>query len=657
MAKKSRRKTSRDSRRVLEPRRSRSAGHGAHERDEATKPRRRTSGRRPPRAHGAQAKRTKTSVRRTVGKLVRWSVTLCVWAVIAFAALVGYYATDLPDVSKLNEFERRPEIVLQDASGARLAAFGDIYGQAVTVRDLPKFMPQAVMAIEDRRFYEHVGIDVIGLARAFATNIASGRVRQGGSTITQQLAKIVFLTRERSMKRKIQEMLLAFWLEQEFTKDQILTIYLNRVYLGSGTYGVDAAARRYFGVSGRRLSLYQAALLAGLLKAPSRLNPINDPKAADKRARVVLAAMQEAGFITEKQRREAVRNRGQMTEPLTDRGHRFFADWVLEEVNRKVSVTGQDLIVKTTLSPTLQEFAERHVAAALKKYGDKRHIGQAAFVAMTPGGAVRAMIGGRNYVSSQFNRAVQSKRQPGSAFKLFVLLAALEKGLDPDDRFVDRPIRIGKWSPKNYDRKYRGEVTMREAFARSLNSVAVRVSERVGRGRVIAMAKRLGVRSELKPHPSIALGTDETNLMEMTGAYAALANGGVRVRPYGILEIRTKGGQLLYKRRETVEERSLSRKTVAQANNILNAVIEWGTGKLARLNVAAAGKTGTSQDSRDAWFIGYTPHLVAGVWLGNDDNSPMKRVTGGSVPALIWKQFMQDALAGRREARLPGVRD
>lgn len=613
------------------------------------------NGRRPRGNSGGSGSRTRR--RRGIFRtLARWSMVAAVWAVIGFTLLVVYYAFDLPDVDKLYEMKRRPEITLVDRAGARLASYGDIYRQAVQLQDLPKYLPQAILATEDRRFYGHFGIDVWGMGRAVVVNVVAGRVRQGGSTITQQLAKNVFLTNERSMKRKIQELLLALWLEHKFSKDQILTMYLNRVYLGAGTHGVDAAAHRYFGKPAKDVSLFQAALLAGLLRAPSRLNPATNTRAAVRRTRVVLAAMVDAGYITKKKAAAALRNKGLVVQSGVGAGNRYFTDWILEQTRESVSIGQRNLKIKTTLSPSLQQLAERHVAQVMDKYAKRRRARQAAMVVMAPDGAILAMVGGRDFRKSQFNRVTRSKRQPGSTFKLFVMLAALERGIKPEDRFRDAPIRVGKWRPHNYRRKYYGDVSLATGMAKSLNSVAIRVGQRVGTRRIISMAQRLGVSSKLNRNLSLTLGASGVTMLEMAAAYATLANGGRRVKPHGIREIATGQGRVLYQRRKRFGVRVLSRKTVADANRILARVLtEEGTGKLARFGHQAAGKTGTTQDSRDAWFIGYTAQFVTVVWVGNDDDSPMKGVTGGSLPALIWRNFMRDAHAGRSRMSLPGM--
>ena len=588
------------------------------------------------------------------GRILRGLIVLGIWAAVILAGLVAYYAYDLPDVSKIAETTRRPSVTLLAADGSEIAAFGDLYGETVTVRELPPHLPRAVLAVEDRRFYEHPGLDVMGLLRAVVVNLREGRVVQGGSTISQQLAKVLFLEPERTLKRKVQELLLALWLERRFTKDQILTLYMNRVYLGAGTYGVDAAARRYFGKPAARVSLYEAALLAGLLRAPSRYNPANNADLADRRAKVVLEAMEAAGFVSagEAALAYAEKSRGR---PTIGRHARHFADWVMAQVQSFVGRPGRDLVVVTTLDPALQRIAEAESERLLEGAGQERGAAQAAFVALTPEGAVRAMVGGRDYADSQFNRAVQALRQPGSAFKPFVFLAALEHGASPDSRAQDAPVKLGKWQPRNYKDRYYGDVTLREAFARSLNSVSVRLTQEVGPEAVADVARRLGITSDLQASGAIALGASEVSLLELTGAYGAFANRGEAVWPFGIEQIRESDGRILYRREGGGPGRVVAPARVGAMTDLMRAVVAWGTGKKADPGRPAAGKTGTSQDFRDAWFIGFTAELVAGAWVGNDDGTSMKAVTGGSLPAELWGRVLSQGLAGRPIRALPGA--
>ena len=593
---------------------------------------------------GGRPRPRRRSLLRRVGY---WSALLSVWLVIAAAGIVAYYALGLPDIRSLEAPTRRPAITLLTANGATFASFGDLVGDTLTLEEMPAAIPLAVMATEDRRFQSHPGIDPVGLARALVANVRAGYVRQGGSTITQQLAKNLFLTPERTIRRKMQESLLALWLERKFTKAQILTLYLNRVYLGAGAYGVDAAARRYFGQSARKVTLWQAAMLAGLLKAPSRFNPLADPEAAAERTRRVLANMVEAGFLTADQAAAAHPEPGRpMTVATGVAGSRYFADWIMDQVQGFVGFTDRDLVIVTTLDPRLQTLAESKVAVMLDTDGAAANVRQAALVAMTPDGAVRAMVGGADYAQTQFNRATQALRQPGSAFKPFVYLTALEQGLKPEDRFMDGPISIADWRPKNYDGTFRGMVSLRDALALSINTVAAQLVERVKPRRVVAVARRLGITSEIKPDASLALGTYEVTPLELTAAFAAFASGGDGVLAYGIREIRDPAGNVLYKRAGSGPGRVAQARDVAAMDDMMGAGMQWGTGKAAKIDRPAAGKTGTTQDHRDAWFLGYTADLVTGVWVGNDDNKPMKLVTGGGLPARLWRDFMLPAHAG-----------
>jgi penicillin-binding protein 1A len=590
-----------------------------------------------------QSRRRGRSARRSWrGAVFRLFALVFLWVLIIGGGVLAYFALTLPDTSQLAASERRPSVTVLAEDDSLIGTFGDLFGKPLTLREMSPYLPKAVMAAEDRRFYSHFGLDPIGIMRAAVINIRAGEVVQGGSTITQQLAKVLFLTPDRHLSRKIREMLLALWLERRFTKDQILEIYLNRVYFGAGTYGVDAAAERYFDKSAAKLTLLESAIIAGLIRAPSRLNPARDPDAAGQRALQVLDAMVEAGFITRAQA-DAAEKRGFAFIPNTRPGPRYFAGWVAEQIRETAGTGGRDLIVRTTLNPRLQEAAERAVTDILARHGAGYRVGQGALVAMATDGAVRAMVGGRDYGRSQFNRATQAQRQPGSAFKPFVYLAGLEAGMRPQDRVVDAPIRIGKWQPQNYSNRYQGEMTLATAVAQSVNTVAAQIAQRAGIGNVAAAAHRLGIASELARDASLALGTSEVNLLELVSAYTPFANGGYGVLAYGITEIWDSEGRILYRRAGTGAGRVIAPELAGAMNRMLAGVMTHGTGKNAALGRPAAGKTGTTQEYRDAWFIGYTSDLVAGVWLGNDDNTPMNRVTGGTLPAAIWRNFMLTA--------------
>ena len=586
--------------------------------------------------------------RRLVWRIARWSAVLVLWLIVLGAVFVGYYAHDLPDTEHLSGPETPLSIAILAADGSEVATVGEIWGELVPAAEMAPVLPQAVLAIEDRRFFTHGGIDAFGVIRAAWQNAVEGRVVAGGSTISQQVAKLVFLSPERSVRRKIQEAMLAFWLEREFTKEEILTIYLNRAYFGAGAYGVDAAARRYFDRSARDVNVAQAAMIAGLLKAPSRYSPANDLALARKRAGVVVDAMVDAGFLTEDEGTVAnARVKALSVAPRQGPSAGYFVDWVREQVPGYVGRDRGALRVFTTLDPMRQQAAQAALSETLDAAGAGRKIGQGALIALDESGAVRAMVGGRDHAKSVFNRATQARRQPGSAFKTVVYLAAMEHGLTPDDRIEDAPITIAGWSPRNYDGEYRGPMTVREGFARSINTVAVRVGLRAGVKRIRGAARRLGIESNLPADASLALGTGEATLLELTSAYVALANGGARVLPHGIVEIRNRAGDVLYRRAGSGAGRAADDAAVAAMRDLLRAAVVRGTGRAAALPEAlgpAYGKTGTSQKFRDAWFVGWAGGLTAGVWLGNDDGSPMGEVTGGGYPAEIWRRFMVEVL-------------
>jgi len=601
----------------------------------------------------AKPSRRSPSGRRWAGRLLSWLLVACIWVAIAVALLLGYFALDLPDLSSLTASLRKPSVTILSAEGEQIAAYGDVYGDSLSLDQLPPALPQAVLATEDRHFYYHFGIDPIGLARAAVVNLRAGHWLQGGSTITQQLAKNLFLSPEKSLKRKVQELLLALQLEHKFSKRQILTLYLNRVYLGSGTWGVDAASRRYFDIPATRLSLYQAALLGGLMKAPSRYNPQNDPVRSAKRTAQVLANMVAAGYISQGDADLALKT-GQSGVKQVSLAGRYFADWIHDQVV-PIAGTDRDIVVRSTIDMTLQRRAEAELEALLQGPGAKAGVTQGALVVMTPSGAIRAMVGGRSYGASQFNRATQGMRQPGSSFKAFLYLAALEQGWKEDDMIDDSPILAGKYRPENYTRTYEGPVTLRHAFAKSSNVAAVRLIEQIGPKRVIGVAKRLGITSELRPDASLALGTSEVNLLELTAAFASFANGGEGVFAFGYPRVEDSHGALLFSRQGGGTGPVIAALPLAQLTDMMEAVITEGSGKAAALDRPAAGKTGTTQDYRDAWFIGFTADYVAGVWLGNDDGTPLNRVTGGTLPTRLWQKVMVAAHQGLPPRPLPGL--
>jgi penicillin-binding protein 1A len=593
--------------------------------------------------------------RSLVGRAIYWSLVLGLWAFIGAIGVIGWVAAHLPPIQSLEVPKRPPSVQIVGLNGRVLATRGEMGGAAVPLRELPPFVPKAFLAIEDRRFYSHHGVDPLGVIRAGIANVLHRGVSQGGSTITQQLAKNLFLTQERTLTRKLQEVILAIWLERKFSKNEILELYLNRVYFGSGAYGVEAAAQRYFGKSARQITLAEAALLAGLVKSPSRLAPTRNFDGAEARAQVVLAAMAEAGYVKDDAAKVAMTSAPKIVQPTAGGSVNYVADWVMDVLNDLVGHVEQDVVVETTIDPGLQAAAEKSLIDELAAKGGKLDIQQGALVAMTPQGAVRALVGGRNYAESQFNRAVAARRQPGSAFKPFVYLTALERGLTPDTVREDKPIEVKGWRPENYSREYFGPVTLTRALALSLNTVSVRLTLEVGPQSVVRTAHRLGISSKLDANASIALGTSEVSVLELVSAYVPFANGGIAVAPHVIERVRTASGKLLYRARDPGLGRVIDERNVAMMNQMMQETLTTGTARKAEpLGSPAAGKTGTSQDFRDAWFVGYTGHLVTGVWLGNDDNSPTK-ATGGGLPVEIWSRFMKVAHQGLPPADLPGL--
>jgi penicillin-binding protein 1A len=589
------------------------------------------------------------------GRLVSLGFMMGLWGAIALAALIAYHASQLPPIDQLAVPKRPPNIAILASDGSLLANRGETGGRSMSIKELPPYLPKAFVAIEDRRFYTHFGVDPVGIARAIGQNITRRGVSQGGSTLTQQLAKNLFLTQERTASRKIQEAILALWLEHKYSKDQILELYLNRVYFGAGAYGVEAAAQRYYGKSAREVTLAEAAVLGGLVQAPSRLAPNRNPEAANARAAMVLAAMAEIGVISQADMKLAL---AQPAKPVRRAGAgsaNYAADLVMDGLDDFVGTIEADVAVTTTIAPNLQAAAEKALVDELNLKGAKFGVEQGAFVAMRPDGALRAIVGGRDYGASQFNRATNAKRQPGSAFKPFVYLTAVEHGLTPETLREDAPIQVKGWNPENYSRDYRGAVTLRDALALSLNTVAVRLGMEVGPKAVVQTAQRLGISSPLQPNASIALGTSEVSPLELVGAYAAFANGGNNVVPYLIAEVKGANGKVLYRRRETASSRIIDPNAVGMMNAMMRETLLTGTARKAAIpGWEAAGKTGTSQDFRDAWFVGYTSTLVAGIWLGNDDGTPTKKVSGGNLPVEVWAQFMKTALAGTPPVPLPG---
>ncbi|ESX86761.1 transglycosylase domain-containing protein [Mesorhizobium sp. LSHC412B00] len=590
-----------------------------------------------------------------MARMFYWCFVLCIWGGIAVAGIVVYYGAKMPAATTWSIPDRAPNIKIVSVDGQLLANRGMSGGEAVGLHEMSPYIPEAVIAIEDRRFYSHFGIDPIGLSRAMVTNVLGRRFSQGGSTLTQQLAKNLFLKPDRTLERKVQEVLLALWLEHKHTKDQILEMYLNRVYFGSGAYGVEAASRRYFGKSARDVTLSEAALLAGLLKAPSRLSPARDPKAAEERSQLVLAAMRDEGKISAKELASAMSAPATRAPSYWTGSENYVADTIMEELPDLIGDVRSDIVVDTTVDLNLQKLAEQSIRRLIDESGKKLNVSQGALVSIDNSGAVRAMVGGYDYSTSQFDRASEARRQPGSAFKPFVYMAALEAGRTPDSVRNDAPIKIGKWTPDNYGGKYFGKVTLATALAKSLNSVAAQLTMEVGPDAVVEAAHRMGIQSDLIANTSIALGTSEVTPLELTSAYVPFANGGYKPDIHFIRRITTTEGKVLYDDNGGSAPRVVKQNIVGMMNSMMTGTVEIGTAKKAAFAWPSAGKTGTSQNSRDAWFVGYTANLTTGVWFGNDDGTPMKKVTGGALPAQAWHEFMVAAHEGVPVRPLPGT--
>ncbi len=586
-------------------------------------------------------------------RVLKWFLLLTIWLILFLSIAVTWSLLNLPETESI-QISRQPSITFLDKQGRIIASYGDIYGQTIQYKDLPKNLINAVIVTEDKRFFSHLGVDLKGIARAAYVNIKAGKIVQGGSTITQQLAKNLFLTPERSFTRKLHELILSFWLEMRFTKQQILSIYLNRVYLGSGTYGVQAASEKYFNKKVEELNLYECALIASLLKAPSRYNPISNQNLSRIRTSKVLENMAKNRLITVKSVRDAKLNNKKYDKfTSAPKSTRYFVDWLLPRLKSYLGEIKEDLIVRTTLDVKLQEIAELSVNNITADY---KSADQSALVTLDMNGGVLAMIGGRDYGDSQFNRVTQAQRQPGSAFKLFVYLTGLKYGYSPDDLMIDSEVNINGWAPKNYKKEYMGEVSLTDAFAKSVNTVAVKLSENVGRDKVIKMANSMGINSPIVNSPSLALGTSEVNLLELTSAYGVLANNGNGIFVHGIRSIENTAGKVLFMRKGQGPGKILEPDLVSTMTEMMESTITFGTGKKAKINRPAAGKTGTSQLLRDAWFVGFTSDLVVGVWFGNDDDSPMQEITGGTAPALLWRDFMKKAHKGIPEKSLNYVK-
>ncbi len=602
----------------------------------------------------------------TVFRLV-WHVALRLGMVVAavLALMIAYYYVRLPDYPALLDARDRGSVTLIDANDQVFAWRGD-QGAVTRVDAVSPDLVEAVVATEDRRFYSHFGIDLRGMLRAALVNLRAGYTVQGGSSITQQVAKLIWFDNTRTLERKIKEIPAALALELKFTKDEILSIYLNRAYLGAGATGFEAAAQRYFGKSATNVNAAEAAMLAGLLRAPSRYAPTNDLAEAQNRANTIINVMEEVGHLTAAEAEAARARPAQLSAAAEARAGGYFADWVMTAGPAFLTKsTSEDVEILTTFDNRVQRATEAALAHVFETKVREGSEAQAAIVVMSRNGAVRAMVGGRRTegaTAGQFNRATQALRQPGSLFKPFVYAAALESGGHPYDWVIDEPMTInvpgsGPWTPQNYDRGFRGRITLTEAFVNSINTSAVRVTEKVGRERVKAVARDLGITSPIADGPAIALGASEVTLLEITGAYAGILNSGMRARPYGIREVRLRadGSKVMGGDREQ-PVRVLNENSAGMLTWMMKQVIEKGTGRRARLEGRpAAGKSGTTSAARDAWFIGFTADYVAGVWMGYDDNTPLTGVTGGGLPAEIWRETMVRVHEGLPPSPLPVI--
>ncbi len=590
-------------------------------------------------------------------QVIYWAAVAGVWFVIFAVAFLAVFARGLPDTSKLYQIDRQPSISYLDRNGGLIASRGSQYAPPVDIDNLPPYVPAAFIAIEDRRFYNHMGFDVVGIVRAGLADIRCRCIAGGASTITQQLARNLFLSPAQNIRRKVQELMLAVWLEWKFSKKQILALYLNRVYFGGGAYGIEAAAQRFFNKPANQLTVGEAALLAGLLKSPTNYSPVSETARSERRATIVLDKMVETRAITRAQQEEAFKQGVRVSKTMSAQHAQYFVDWVDAQVRNLVGQPETDLIVETTLDLPINAAAEAAATSVVAR-SKARGIEQTAVVALDGGGRVRAMIGGADYQDSQFNRAVAAKRQAGSSFTPFVYLTAMEAGRTPDVVVVDEPFSIGSWTPKNYTNKYLGPITIQTAVAQSINTVAARIADEVGRDNVARTAHRLGIVSPVGLNPSMAIGAVEVSPLEMAQAYAPFSNGGNLAIAYGIERIRTASGKVLFEHRNDPRAAVIGNPPLTYMNRMLRQVIAGGTGTGARIQgYDLAGKTGTTNDYKDAWFIGYTGGFVAAVWVGKDDNTPMKKVTGGAEPAQIWRGFMAAALPRLQVQAIPAGPD
>ena len=589
----------------------------------------------------ARPRKSKPRWRRILVRLIQIGIALAIVAVAALAIAVYTTRSTLPSFEELKSSPNGQMVRVFASDGTLLVSLGPSYGEWLPYNQIPAVMRDAMVSVEDRRFRSHLGVDPIGVARSVKVRIDRGRWTQGGSTITQQLARNIFLSNTRTFSRKLKEMLLALAIERKFTKDQILELYLNKVYFGGGAYGIDAASRRFFGHSAADLSLSEAAVIAGLVKAPSRFSPTADAQAAVGRAGVVIQEMREAGVITAAEAASADPEGVKMVAEPRQNSVRYFTDWAVPQLDTLIDETEQPLNVYTTLDLGMQRSADRAIRANTPRGA------QGALIALDRDGAVRAMVGGRDYVSSIYNRTTQSVRQPGSAFKLFVYLAALEAGVTVDDKVVDEAVTIDGWSPRNSSGRFSGEIDVRTAFAYSINTVAAKLGLQVGFGTVADMARRFGVTTPVNTRPSMVLGTSDVRLIDMTRAFASVGAKGVAVTPFGIRRVTTTGDRVLYDHEVDTSRVLVAPYVAAQMTDLLQSAVATGTGAAAQIGRPVAGKTGTTTSNKDGWFLGFSSGLTAGVWMGRDDARAVGGLQGGRAPARAFHDFMQSAVARR----------
>ncbi|MBL6621602.1 MAG: PBP1A family penicillin-binding protein [Rickettsiales bacterium] len=576
---------------------------------------------------------------------LKWRLTLLslFLILIIFLSYIAYNYAKLPDVATIRNKNFQSLIHIQDNQEDLIKTIGNQDSNYIIYDDLPNHLINAVLAIEDRKFFNHFGIDFFSIARAVLKNIKSARYAEGASTITQQLAKLYFLSSKKTLKRKFTEMLLAIKLERYFSKEEILELYLNKAYFGSGNYGINSAAQDYFSKKINQLNIHEAALLAGLLKAPSKFSPKTNPLLSEQRTNIVLSAMVEAGFISEEEYVISQYQDNAFNANFAKNDNfKYFTDYALKIAADKIEIFPFDVKLHTSFDKRINEIANNVISNYYKKHSERLNGTQISVIIMRNNGAIVTMLGGKNYKESQFNRAVYAKRQPGSAFKIFPYIVALDNGYKADYKIIDEEIEIEGWIPKNYDSIYRGEITLREAFVRSVNSVAAKLTYELGIDKVINMAHKIGIDSDIPNLPSIALGSNEVNLLEMVKSYAVIANGGYAVEPYLLYKVSDNFGNIFYEYIDDKNDKIIKKRTIEEIKNLLNGVVIWGTGKNAyNSEIDLWGKTGTSQNYRDAWFIGFSRDLTIGIWIGNDANKPLNNITGGAFPALIFGEIME----------------